>query len=182
MNDKVKDFRDGIFALRTRRFGTIAEIMIQKLCGFSNSNTLEYDKFDRNTNKRIEVKFSTVMKKSEDRITPLNVIEQTINATTEKRAIKQSEINKYNFDCNIQQIKTSEFDILYYGLFFADEILIFKMNNLQVKECPGYSDKQHRGNKGEGQFHIKNDNIEYHMQNLCKKISYEELYALFKQP
>lgn len=25
MNDEIKEFRDGIFALRTRRFGTVAE-------------------------------------------------------------------------------------------------------------------------------------------------------------
>ena len=30
-DEKVYEFRDGIFALRTRRFGTVAEIMIKKL-------------------------------------------------------------------------------------------------------------------------------------------------------
>ena len=46
--------------------------------------------------------------------------------------------------------------------------------------CPGYSDKQHRGNKGEGQFHINNDNIKYHRENnLERKLTYEELYELF---
>ena len=30
-NEVIDEFRDGIFALRTRRFGTVAEIMIKKL-------------------------------------------------------------------------------------------------------------------------------------------------------
>ena len=49
--------------------------------------------------------------------------------------------------------------IRYYGLFFADKILIFKMSSSEVLKCPGYSNKQHRNNIGEGQFHINNDNL-----------------------
>ena len=37
MEQKIIDFRDGIFALRTRRFGTVAEIMIKKLVNASKS-------------------------------------------------------------------------------------------------------------------------------------------------
>lgn len=36
MNDEIKEFRDGIFALRTRRFGTVAELMIEALYSFTN--------------------------------------------------------------------------------------------------------------------------------------------------
>ena len=32
---EIKEFRDGIFALRTRRFGTVAEIMIKYLYNMS---------------------------------------------------------------------------------------------------------------------------------------------------
>ena len=31
MTNEIKEFRDGIFALRTRRFGTVAELMIEAL-------------------------------------------------------------------------------------------------------------------------------------------------------
>ena len=30
-DDLIEEFRDGIFALRTRRFGTVAEIMVKRL-------------------------------------------------------------------------------------------------------------------------------------------------------
>ena len=85
----------------------------------------------------------------------------------------------YRFDCNIQQVKCTEFDVLYYGLFFADRIEIFMMRSAEILNCPGYSDKQHRGNEGEGQFHLNQDNIEYHRQHhLQRVLTYEELYTL----
>ena len=58
----VQEFRDGIFALRTRRFGSVAEILIKKMYGYSFSNVLNYDLKDVNQDLRIEVKFSTVLK------------------------------------------------------------------------------------------------------------------------
>lgn len=36
---------------------------------------------------------------------------------------------RYSFDCNIQQVKRKEFDLLYYGLFFADKIEVYKMTS-----------------------------------------------------
>ena len=53
-----------------------------------------------------------------------------------------------SFDCNIQQVKTKEFDVLYYGLFFEDIIHNYRIKSDLVKNIPGYSDKQHRGNVG----------------------------------
>ena len=58
----INEFRDGIFALRTRRFGNVAKIMIEKIYKLENSNKLNYDRFDVVENKKIEIKFSTVMK------------------------------------------------------------------------------------------------------------------------
>ncbi len=177
----IEMFRDGIFALRTRRFGNVAEIMIQKMFGLNDSDTLNYDKYDKNTKNRVEIKFSTVMKTNDNNINQTNVIEQIFKANISQRAIKYSEIDVCNFDCNIQQIKCDEYDILYYGLFFADKILIFKMTNEQTKQCKGYSNKQHRNNEGEGQFHINNKTIDYHLEkHFIKEISYKKLYNLIK--
>lgn len=175
---RIDEFKNGIFALRTRRFGTVAEIMIQKLYNLAESKSLAFDKKNSNTNERIEIKFSTVMKENSDKIRSNNVIEQCINANISNRAM--SSYDKCVFDCNIQQIKPKEFDTLYYGLYFSDVIEIYKVTSEKVINCPGYSDKQHRGNKGEGQFHINNDNIKYHRENnLERKLTYEELYELF---
>lgn len=181
MEQNIKEFRDGIFALRTRRFGTVAELMIKFLYGFRDSQSLAYDKKNIDTDERIEVKFSTVMKENDDKIREDNAIEQCVKANLANRAMASFEVTKFNFDCNIQQIKCSEFDVLYYGLFFSDKIEVFKMMNLEVLSCAGYSNKQHRGNEGEGQFHLNQDNIEFHRTNFLQKvITYEELYKLFQ--
>lgn len=180
--DVIEEFRNGIFALRTRRFGQIAEIMIKKLYDFDESNNLAFDKRDRISNDRVEVKFSTVMKKNDDCIRDDNVIEQCKKANLANRAMSSLDIEKYHFDCNIQQVKRSEFDVLYYGLFFADRIEIYKMLSTQVFDCPGYSDKQHRGNEGEGQFHLNNSNIAYHRTHFLEEImDYAQLYELFSK-
>ena len=112
----IEEFRDGIFELRTRRFGTVAEIMVKRLYDLDESGSLAFDKRDRHSKERIEVKFSTVMKENDDRIRDDNVIDQCKKANLANRAMKSSETNRYSFDCNIQQVKRKEFDLLYYGL------------------------------------------------------------------
>ncbi len=180
MEDKILEFRDGIFALRTRRFGTVAELMIRRLINVSRGRNQFHDLYDEAAGKRIEVKFSTVMKANKSTINENNLIEQCLKATVSNRAMKSDEIYVHNFDCNIQQIKRTEFDILYYGLFFADRIAIFKMNSSDVLNCYGYSDFQHKGNKGEGQFHLNQLSIDFHFENhFLQWLSYEELYELF---
>ncbi len=181
MNSEIQEFRDGIFALHTRRFGTVAELMIGALYNFNRSHNQFHDRYDEVGNKRIEIKFSTVMKENEDKISCYNVIDECKKATMENRSLSVEEIKKYKFDCNIQQIKRKEFDVLYYGLFFYDMIVIFKMDSDEVCTCPGYSDRQHKGNKGEGQFHLNQKSLAYHLKyHFVQKLTYEELYELFE--
>lgn len=177
----IEEFRDGIFALRTRRFGTVAEIMIKRLYDLDESGSLAFDKRNRSSDERIEVKFSTVMKENDDKIRDDNVIEQCRKANLANRAMKSSDVSRYCFDCNIQQVKRKEFDVLYYGLFFADVIEIYKMDSDEISHCPGYSDKQHRGNEGEGQFHLNESNIDYHRRHFLQRVlTYSELYQLLE--
>ena len=178
-DDKKQDFHDGIFALRTRRFGKIAEIMIKRLYGFSYSRVQNYDLFDSQLNERIEVKFSTVQRAC-PRINELNAVSECIYATISHRVIASDMVSTCEFDCNIQQIKCREFDVLYYGLFFLDQIQIYRMTSQQVLNAPGYSNKQHRGNVGEGQFHINNETFVKHQAHLVRRLSYDELYDLLK--
>ena len=122
MNDEIKEFRDGIFALRTRRFGTVAELMIEALYSFTKSHNQFHDRYDEVGHQRIEIKFSTVMKANEAVINRSNAIDQCKKANLGNRALNSTEMYEYDFDCNIQQVKRLEFDVLYYGLFFADRI------------------------------------------------------------
>jgi hypothetical protein len=83
------------------------------------------------------------------------------------------------FDCNIQQIKRSEFEHLYYGIFFMDKVAIFRIASKDIGPQIFYSDFQHKGNTGEGQFHINDKTIAIHEKHyLYQMITYNKLLEL----
>ncbi len=175
-------FRRGIFNLRTRRFGTAAELLIQKLLGATKGRSQFHDLYDDEKNHRIEVKFSTVNTSSDEPINIRNLLSAIEKAGTE-RAVPYANWKNYKFDSNIQQVKIAEFDILYYGLFFSDQIVIFKINtdNIPVDREILFSNKQHKGNVGEGQFHITNTTLPHHLKTyIYKVIGYEDFLDLLE--
>jgi len=179
-----KKLRDGIFALRTRRFGSVAECMVKRLRKYGKAKSLFHDLFDEQTGQKIEVKFSTVQKKANQTVTEETVLQCIEDAISEKEPVPFAGWQRTQFDCNIQQVKRREFDVLYYGLFFADCIKIFRIESSRIREnnqggMIGYSDKQHRGNLGEGQFHINEKTLQIHLDNyLYKTLTYDEIYQL----
>lgn len=181
------DFIFGLFSLNTRRFGSVAEIMIKKKYNFNKSKNNAYDLLS-NDNKKIEVKFSRVLKKCNAQITEKNVIQQTLNSIIQKRSLTYNDSINSKFDCNIQQIKPKEFDELYYGCFFEDKIMICKiekdqiLKDLEDKEIH-FSYGQHRENKGkEGQFHINNETLPIHLNKyFLTWMTYEELIKLLQK-
>lgn len=176
----TEELRDGIFSLRTRRFGTVAEIMIKKIQRVDWGNSISHDLYDTKTNSRIEVKFSTALKANKDTISEKNVLDEIFQATNKNRMFTQSEWRQYSFDCNIQQVKKHEFDYLYYGIFFSDKVEIFRIKPDQIDGAINYSNKQHAGNEGEGQFHLNNGTYEYHKENFfIQEIDYATLLHIF---
>lgn len=177
----VDDFKKGIFSLNTRRFGNVAELMIQELYGFDDApNTTKFDKYDPRSKERIEIKFSKASKKHKEPITRENLIESCLNAHDfSNEIISSDQIDKVAFDSNIQQVKPNEFDILFYGLFYSNRIDIYKVRSNEVYYLPDYSDKQHRGNEGEGQFHLNNLTIKLHRPFFVYTLTYEDLFLKF---
>lgn len=177
----VRGFRDGVFSLHTRRFGTVAELIVCEKYNMSNdTDSQHHDAVDKD-GKRVEIKFSRVLKANGGSITKSNILSKTVDSSTYERAVKYEDVNSFDFDCNIQQVKRTEFDVLYYGLFFADKLAVFSLDSSEVLQVPGYSDFQHKGNEGEGQFHLNGKSIDYHLKNNLKDIlSYEEIYDMFK--
>lgn len=178
---ELDEFVRGIFSLNTRRFGDVAELMIKRLYELNKSKDNSYD-LSTDDNKKIEVKFSRGLRKCEEGITNENLIEQVFKANYENRILTYKEAQDAEFDCNIQQIKTDCFHILYYGCFFKDKIMICKIDANEIKEGKkiNYSDKQHRGNEGEGQFHIQKNKLAMHFENhFVQWLTYEELYEMF---
>ena len=183
MDDKIKEFRDGIFSLKTRRFGKVAELMIKKLYSLDDSDNISYDLKVKNGEK-IEVKFSTVLKKCPANINNKNLIKSVIDSNYNNRMLSYEEARKAAFDCNIQQIKRKNFKSLYYGCFFKDKIMICKISKDDIlnDEMICYSNYQHEGNVGEGQFHINNSTIDHHLKKyFIKWLTYDELYEMFKE-
>ncbi len=176
--------RLGIFALRTRRFGSVAECMVKRLFKYGKAKSLFHDLFDERTGQRIEVKFSTVQQKAKRTVTDETVLQCIEDAIGEREPVQFSRWQQSKFDCNIQQVKRREFDVLYYGLFFSDCVKIFRIKSSDIKTRAeggdiGYSDRQHKGNIGEGQFHITEKNLQIHLVNYFHKtLTYDELYRL----
>lgn len=182
MEQIIKDFRDGIFSLQTRRFGTAAELIVRKKYNLLETTVNQHHDATDSKGKRVEIKFSRVLKENKESITKDNILTQAVNSSMAKRAIRHNEMGTFNFDCNIQQVKRKEFDMLYYGLFFADKIAVFAIKSDEILNIIGYSDFQHKGNTGEGQFHLTNDSIDEHLKkNLVDWITYEEVYKMFSK-
>ena len=175
----AEEIRDGIYSLNTRRFGTVAEVMIKRLVGLGKNRNLFHDLYDDVKKRRVEVKFSVVRKKSDTPINENTVLQCIEEAVSEHRMVEFDKWKQFEFDCNIQQIKRTEFEVLYYGLFFSDCVLIFRINNDQIGAQIYYSDRQHKGNVGEGQFHVNQKTLQIHLDNyLYKKLTYQDLYEV----
>jgi len=164
--------------LETRQFGKWFELTIQLLNPtFKPSDDLSYDRKDNDI--KIEIKASRALSKATE--PTIDNYHEVGKETKGDRLICDDNKLTTKWDCNIQQIKTDCFDILWYGIFFQDKIYIFKIDSETIRQDSNikYSDKQHRGNKREGQFHIKNTNIQYHIDNyLYMKLDYDDLKKL----
>jgi hypothetical protein len=176
--------RDGIFSLRTRRFGSVAEYMVKRMEKCGKARNQFHDLYDDVKRSRFEVKFSVVLKKADTRISEDTVLQCIEEATSAERMVAFPHWQNHEFDCNIQQVKRAEFDVPYYGLFFSDCVKIFRIQRHEIMENRlggriHYSDFQHKGNKGEGQFHINPDTLQIHLDNyLYQTLSYDQLYKL----
>lgn len=160
-----------------RVFGTYGECIIDVVLPDRPQKSLNqhHDRFSEVYGK-IEIKFSRA-KCPREKITLGNFK----NCITSPTFVRYSEIDHYKWDCNLQQIKPKEFDTLFYGLMFWDKIFIFKINSESIEKDKliGYCPKQHKGNIGEGQFHIKPTNFNHHYKNyLYKEMTWEELYDM----
>jgi len=60
---------------------------------------------------------------------------------------------------NFQQIKPAHCDVFVWIAVWRDVIKYWVLSSDEVKQNKYYSKGQHRGNVGEGQLHLKDDNI-----------------------
>lgn len=67
--------------------------------------------------------------------------------------------SKKRFDMNFQQVKPSCCDVFIWVGVWRDVIRYWVLSSNEVANNKYYSTGQHRGNTGEGQIHLKDDNI-----------------------
>ncbi|WP_146122515.1 hypothetical protein [Burkholderia multivorans] len=238
-----------LLTLSPKRTGLFLEVFNKKQNNLQPSTNQFHDAVLRNNNK-VEIKASRVLITEKlDLKAPTNLYDQLMSENRVYSPFSKMLVGDY--DCNIQQIKTTEFDQLNYCLFFQDVILEFSihkdtiknttvdeklsllrdkirglnlsneaelMKTLEFKKTPtprdiislkelainnpglidffekidiifqiynkgklGYSDKQHKGNEGEGQFHINKDNVIYHLvNNFVGAYSYADFVSVLK--
>jgi hypothetical protein len=107
----------------------------------------EYDFFYNNI--KIEVKASRAVAKIEG---PL--IEKALSINSNQA-----------FDMNFQQLKPYCCDVFVFIAVWKDAIKYWVFSSKEISENKYFSHGQHRGNIGEGQLWIKQDNIDYFKQN-----------------
>ena len=175
--EKLEQFKSGIFSMSTN-FGELAQLMIKKLGNFAPADNKYYDLSDSNK-QRIEVKFSRAKKKLKP-LKKTNIIQYCLESASDSRTFIEADATKTTFDCNIQQIKPTEFDVLYYGIFFKDKVVIFMAKSNCIDSMPGYS-IQHKGGS-EYQFHINKLNYDIHKKEyFYKELTYKSLLNLFEK-
>ena len=87
------------------------------------------------------------------------------------------------FLMNFQQIKPACADVFVWIAVWRDVIRYWVISSTEVENNKYYSKGQHRGNKGEGQLHIKDNNIEEFVQYECnpKKLKQAVIDAYERQ-
>jgi hypothetical protein len=64
-----------------------------------------------------------------------------------------------DFDMNFQQVKPACCDVFIWMGVWRDKIRYWVLSSKEVSENRYYSEGQHRGNVGEGQLHVRRDNM-----------------------
>ena len=67
--------------------------------------------------------------------------------------------SKHPFWINFQQIKPAHCDVFVWVAVWRDVIKYWVLSSIEVQNHEFYSKGQHRGNIGEGQLHLRDDNI-----------------------
>lgn len=85
------------------------------------------------------------------------VVDAEIDAPLYVKALSSD--SRQSFWMNFQQIKPRCCDVFVWIAVWRDAIKYWIQSSYEVENSPHYSKGQHRGNIGEGQLHIRPDNI-----------------------
>ena len=90
--------------------------------------------------------------------------------------------SKKPFDMNFQQVKPKCCDVFVWIGVWRDSIKYWILSSKEVEKNKYYSKGQHRGNIGEGQLHLKHDNIkEFKKYSSKPKELLERIISAYKR-
>lgn len=172
------NFKNGIVSLSNKHFGQFNEFMLKRLFGLRYSDSIYYDLLDGQ--QRIEVKFSRAYDKQTAVFNEETAYSFIQNQRGKSLIFLHDALNNSNFLCNFQHVKETEFDLLFYGIYFADRVLVFLLTKEDLNDPNLCFGRQSLGNSVERQFRIDSKSLPYHLENyLLLTLSYPDLHSLF---
>ncbi len=188
MSSGAIEVRNGFMLSSSRKFGEkFVESVIRNKYRLKESKTRLYDAKNANAEK-CEIKGVRAWR--EDATKPISFLDE-IKAESRKmgsdapnnplnRMVTFNDFIKEQIIANVQNIKLSNFDILYYCVFYKDRVQVFRCKNEVVSDihrwCPNHGSKEKGQN---GQFPISKDNIDWHLDHcLVDTMSYDEIYQI----
>jgi hypothetical protein len=179
VTSEVRAVRDGLFSMSARRFGRVTEMMIRRMTGAEKPLNKFHDLYDFRTQQRVEVKFSRAERRHSLKITEDNVLHVIKQEGLELRTFPFSQWSNTDFCSVIQHVNTEEFDVLYYGMFFADCIKIFRAPScaLDSEEFPCNT---YKSVAKERQIPLTPRTLPYHIENFhWRTLTYLEFIDIF---
>lgn len=154
-----------LYDLSSKKFGSVwAETHIKTVVpNLLASTSSDFDFLLPPENIRIEVKAS-------------RATDSKSNQSFTEKSLLFSSDKKY--DMNFQQIKPRLCDVFIWVGIWRDLIQYWVLSSFEVEHNSNYSDKQHKGNVGEGQLHIKPQNIKEFQKFLVEPEDIEEAICL----
>lgn len=174
------NFKNGLLALNTRRFGIVNSLIVQEYCDLVANSDKHCDAYNPTNGHNIEIAGSRAYSKNDISINSKNLVKVCCDPKSKPTLVKEQDADKSIWSCHIQQLRTSHFDDLIFSLFFEDKIKIFLVPKNGLMKLPNFSRKQHLGGKNEGQLAISNWNYDYFKDNFeIYSLSYREVYEAF---
>ena len=175
-----------LLSMNNRKLGIVSELIIQQLGKFRPIGHKHCNMIDCYNN-RCEVASSIVRQKRRKKnpITEDNLLDilLTYNNSYDDVCDAKSAIRgTKHFDVNINHLRIGKFDYLYYMLYFSDMVMIFRISHADLMNEGFFSNKQTGTSTNEGQFHITEKSLHYHIDNyLINILNYETLIAVLSK-
>ena len=166
-------FIKNLFSLSPRPFGDMGEEIVKMVIP-SLSERKDHTHDASENGKRVEIKCSrALLSRKVNCLQDLLIEDFSVRAASLDQIISEGRV-----DCIFEHIKTRYFDDLYYSIFTSDMLLVFKISSTELIEDKNitFCNRQTRDAEGDGQFHVKKNNIEYHIKKyLVKEVTYDKL-------